>query len=86
MNLTTDQISVRVDHQLKVDAELVLNKLGLKTSDAIRVFLKQICLTQSLPLNIKLPNKVDLALSEIERDEVDTITFDDFKKQLESLK
>jgi len=86
MNITTDQISVRVDHQLKVDAELVLNKLGLKTSDAIRVFLKQICLTQSLPLNIKLPNKIDLALSEIERDEVDVLTFDEFKKQIESLK
>lgn len=86
MNITTDQISVRVDHQLKVDAELVLNKLGLKTSDAIRVFLKQICLTQSLPLNIKLPNKIDLALSEIERGEVDVLTLDEFKKQIEELK
>jgi len=86
MNLTTDQLSVRVEHQLKVDAEAILNKLGLKTSDAIRMFLKQICLTQSVPFEIKLPNKIDTALAEIENGEFDTLTLDEFKKELKGLK
>ena len=86
MNLATDQISIRVEHQLKLDAELVLDKLGLKISDAVRVLLKQICLTQSLPLDVRLPNKIDLALAEIERGDVETVTFDEFKKQIEDLK
>lgn len=83
MNLATDQISVRVEHQLKVDAESVLNKLGLKTSDAIRMFLKQICLTQSLPLAIKLPNKLTQhAIEAGERGEVTKVSNEEFDKML----
>lgn len=86
MNAATDQISIRVEHQLKLDAESVLEKLGLKISDAVRILLNQIRLTQSLPLKVRLPNKIDLALAEIERGEVETFTFDEFKKQIEDLK
>lgn len=38
--------------------QFILNKMGIKTADAIRMFLTQVCLTKSLPLNVKLPNRV----------------------------
>ena len=54
----TDQINIRVEHNLKINSEFILNQMGIKTGDAIRMFLTQVCLTKSLPLDIKLPNKV----------------------------
>lgn len=54
----TDQINIRVDHELKINSEFILNKMGIKTADAIRMFLTQVCLTKSFPLNVKLPNRV----------------------------
>ena len=35
---------------------MVLSKLGMKPSEAIQVFYKQIALRQSFPLELKLPN------------------------------
>ncbi|MFN8788729.1 MAG: type II toxin-antitoxin system RelB/DinJ family antitoxin [Neisseriaceae bacterium] len=64
----TDQLNIRVEHSLKVEAEETLNKLGIKTGDSIRMFLRQVCLTQSLPLNVKVPNKKTIqAIEELER-------------------
>ena len=61
MSILTDQLNIRIDHQLRVDAEHVLNKLGIKTSDAIRMFLAQVSLTKSFPLELKIPNKTTVA-------------------------
>jgi len=79
----TDQINVRVDHDLKVNAELILKQLGINTADAVRMFLKQVCLTKSLPLSVKLPNKKTIAaIKSLERGEGTTVTFDEFSKIL----
>lgn len=71
MNHLTDQLNIRIDHQLKIDAENVLNKLGIKTADAIRMFLTQVSLTKSFPIELKIPNKTTIAAIEaVERGEV----------------
>jgi DNA-damage-inducible protein J len=64
MRHLTDQLNIRIEHQLKTDAEHVFSKLGIKTADAIRMFLTQVSLTQSFPIELKIPNKVTTAAIE----------------------
>jgi DNA-damage-inducible protein J len=53
----TETIRARVEPALKRDAEAVLKKLGLTSSEAITLFLAQVKLTKGLPFSVRLPNK-----------------------------
>ncbi len=77
MNHLTDQLNIRIDHQLKIEAEHVLHKLGIKTADAIRMFLTQVSLTKSFPIELKLPNKT--TISAINAGEKGEVTKTDIK-------
>lgn len=48
------QIAVRVDDELKKEATLIFNELGLDMSTAVKLFLKQSVLTRSIPFEVKL--------------------------------
>ena len=47
-------IQTRVDPDLRVKTDAILTKLGLSTSDAIRIFLEQVILHRGLPFEVKL--------------------------------
>jgi DNA-damage-inducible protein J len=49
-------VRARVEPKLKKDAERVLSQLGLSTSQAITLFLKQVELRQGLPFAVEIPN------------------------------
>ena len=49
-------ISTRIEPKLKYKAEAILNKVGLTSAEAVRLFYKQICLRKGLPFEIKIPN------------------------------
>lgn len=53
-----DTVQARVTSELKADAEAVFNSMGLKTSDAIRLFLQQSVNIGGLPFQprAKIPN------------------------------
>jgi DNA-damage-inducible protein J len=53
-------ITARVDPELKSDAEKVLHKLGISTTEAINLFLSQVRLRKGLPFDVKIPNKTTL--------------------------
>ncbi len=53
-------ITTRVDPDLKADAEKVLSKLGISTTEAINLFLSQVRLRRGLPFDVKIPNKATL--------------------------
>jgi DNA-damage-inducible protein J len=53
----TQMIHTRIDPNLKYKAELVFNTLGINLTDAIRMFLTQVTLTQGIPFDVKIPNK-----------------------------
>lgn len=57
----TTTVRARVESKLKADAEAVLEKLGLTTSQAIIIYLKQITLYKGIPFEVKIPNKTTLA-------------------------
>ena len=48
------QIAVRVDDELKKEATLIFNELGLDMTTAVKLFLKQSVLTRSIPFEVKL--------------------------------
>lgn len=53
-------ITTSVDPDLKADAEKVLSKLGISTTEAINIFLSQVRLRKGLPFDVKIPNKTTL--------------------------
>ena len=52
----TSMISTRVNPELKGKVEAVLAELGLTTTQAITLFLKQVELQHGLPFQVKIPN------------------------------
>ncbi len=54
----TATITVRVEPELKKKAEETFAQLGLTTSEAIVLFLKQVEFHRGLPFAVKIPNRV----------------------------
>ena len=52
----TETIRVRVDPDVKRDAEEVFSTLGLSVAEAIALFYKQVALCQGLPFPVNIPN------------------------------
>ncbi|MCW5590076.1 MAG: type II toxin-antitoxin system RelB/DinJ family antitoxin [Legionellales bacterium] len=78
-----------ISSETKQQAEIILSALGLSTSDAINLMLKQVILQKRLPFDIALPNipntETALVLEKSERGEevIKTKGIDDFLKQLD---
>lgn len=68
--MATTNLNVRVDENLKKNAEELLNDLGMNMSTAINVFLRQLVRVHGIPFEIKaeVPNAETLeAMEEIKR-------------------
>lgn len=51
----TATITTRVEPELKENAEKILKQLGINTTQAINIFLKQVELKKGLPFDVQLP-------------------------------
>jgi DNA-damage-inducible protein J len=54
-------LHARVDPKLKASAERVFSKIGITTTEAIRLFLKQVELHKGMPFPIAIPNSETVA-------------------------
>lgn len=81
----TDQIQVRIDPQTKAAAEAVFSKLGIKPSEAVRMFYHQVELKGGIPFDVRLPNAETLQAIEDIEEERDLVRRDleSFKKSLQ---
>jgi DNA-damage-inducible protein J len=61
MAAQTEMIHARIDPKLKESAERVFSKIGITTTEAIRLFLKQVELHKGLPFPIAIPNAQTVA-------------------------
>lgn len=52
----TETIRVRVEPEIKREAEEVFEALGLSATEAITLFYRQVALCQGLPFTVKIPN------------------------------
>ena len=67
--MTNDLIQIRLPHDMRIQAEAVFSGIGMKTPEAIRVFLQQCINSNGLPFqpSAKTPNIETLAaMQEIE--------------------
>ncbi len=74
-------MSIRVDPELKAQAEQVLSQLGMNMTGTINMFLRQIVRDQAVPLSLSLSSEqslyADLLRARTERDqEVEYMTAD----------
>jgi DNA-damage-inducible protein J len=52
----TGYITARVEPKLKQAAGRVLTRIGVSTSDAITMFLRQVVMRQGMPFEVSIPN------------------------------
>lgn len=57
----TEMIHARIDPKLKKSAERIFSEIGLSTTEAIRLFLKQVELHRGLPFPVSIPNAETIA-------------------------
>ena len=57
----TRMIHARIDPRLQASAARVFSKIGISTTEAIRLFLKQVELHKGLPFPITVPNAQTVA-------------------------
>ncbi|MCK5674741.1 MAG: type II toxin-antitoxin system RelB/DinJ family antitoxin [Spirochaetales bacterium] len=83
----TATIQARIDPEIKLKAQEILNKLHISMSDAISIYLTQVTLQNGIPFDLKIPN--DLTAETIRKTEegkelhkVNTV--DELFKDLES--
>ncbi len=55
MNTKTSSLHIRVEPQVKEQVEVILNSLGMNTTEAVNIFLKQIIINSGIPFEIKNP-------------------------------
>ena len=51
----TGTLNIRIEPQLKKEAEITLNDLGMNIAEAVTIFLKQVVMTDSIPFIIQKP-------------------------------
>ena len=67
--MKTAVLHTRIAPTVKTQAENVFSQIGLSSSDAIRIFFKQVILRKGLPFDVAIPNKGTVAtLKKSERD------------------
>ncbi len=67
----TSMLHIRVKPDIKQEAEDILDNLGMTTTEAVNIYLKQIILNCGLPFEVKMPQFSDEMLEAIkEADEI----------------
>ena len=83
-------INVRIDNELKQQAESLFDELGLTMSSAINVFLKQAVRENGMPFELKIHEPNDVTMKAIEEGnqmllDKDSKGFDSMESFIDSL-
>lgn len=62
---------VRIEPEVKEQAERILSSLGIPASSAINMFYKQIILQKGLPFDVKLPAEKPVSVQALSQEELD---------------
>ena len=61
----TTSIFARVEPEIKEQAEMVLNKLGIPMSSAVNIFLRQVVIQNGLPFDVKIRHDKPVAFEDL---------------------
>lgn len=79
----TANLYARIEPEIKENAEEILKRLGIPTSNAINMFYKQIILHRGIPFDVKLP-ELKLMDSEISKgDSLDEELQEGYREMIE---
>jgi len=67
----SSNIFARVEPEVKEQAEIVLQQLGIPMSNAIGLFLRQVVLKRGIPFELKLPQSKPLSVATLTREQFD---------------
>lgn len=67
----TTNLYVRLEPELKQQAESVLEQLGIPLSNAVNIFLKQVVMQRGIPFDVKLSAQKPVAVSSLTESELD---------------
>lgn len=67
----TANVFVRIEPEIKEQAESVLEQLGIPMSNAVGMFLRQIVLQKGIPFEMKLPRTEPLAYGSLTKEQCD---------------
>ena len=62
----TGTLNIRIEPELKKEAETTLNDLGMNIAEAVTIFLKQVVMTDSIPFVIRKPTYSEEMLEAME--------------------
>lgn len=65
----TSNVFAHIEPDVKEQAEIVLNQLGIPMSNAIGLFLRQVVLQRGIPFDIKLPSSQPLAMGNLNEEQ-----------------
>ncbi len=84
-NTSTDILRLRIDKDLKKEASVLANAMGLTLSDAVRVFLVRFVADKRFPFVPEVPNRETVeAMQAVERGEVfEVSSVDELFKEME---
>lgn len=58
-------IYIRVEPNIKEQAKVILEKLGIPMYNAVSIFLRQVVMQNGLPFDVKIPSRKPIALSDL---------------------
>lgn len=67
----TATVFARVEPEVKEQAEIVLERLGIPMSNAVDMFLRQVVIQHGIPFEMKLPANRPLVLEELTKEQLD---------------
>ena len=67
----TSNVFVRVEPEVKEQAEKILGELGIPMSNAVGMFLRQVVLQRGLPFEVKLPQEKPVAYGSLTKEQFD---------------
>ena len=68
----TANVFARVEPEIKEQAEIVLDQLGIPMSNAVSMFLRQVVLQRGIPFEMKLPKEEPLAFRALTKEQFDS--------------
>ncbi len=81
----TAVVRARIEPELKKEAEAILQRLGVSTTQAIAMFYKQVTLRKGFPFDIAIPNATTRKTFEATDSGRDVVLCDDVQDMFEKL-
>jgi DNA-damage-inducible protein J len=82
---TNAVVRARIDEGIKEEATIVLEAMGLTTSDAIRIMLTRVARERALPFELLVPNETTIkAMREARRGNLEIVTLDELQAVIDA--